>query len=374
MSDVNVVQASIFEVQAQTIVNTVNCVGVMGKGIALGFKERFPEMYRDYVARCNRGDVRLGEPYLFTSLLDQWILNFPTKKHWRSLSRLEDIKRGLEFLETHYREWGIESLAVPPLGCGNGGLEWRAVGPVLYQHLARLDIPVTLIAPQGTPAEQMLHEFFVAGSTVPSRHAISQLRPAWLALAAIAARVNRDMHRTPVGRVMFQKLGYFATESGIPTEAVFRRGSYGPFAPDLQEAISTLINSEVLREERVSQGFMYVPGKAYRTLMDEHLDELRTWAGPVEKVMDLFMRVSSTRNAELVATVHFAARELSDMHSVRPSEQDVVAAVLDWKRRRKEPFHDAEVLEAVRSLQALGWLDLSSSPSDTEWDEELQYA
>lgn len=106
---------------AHALVNTVNCVGVMGKGIALAFKRKYPEMFDDYVRRCDRGEVRLGEPYVYDAG-NRLILNFPTKDHWRAVSRLEDIVAGLEHLTKHYRAWGIRSLAVPPLGCGNGQL------------------------------------------------------------------------------------------------------------------------------------------------------------------------------------------------------------------------------------------------------------
>ena len=182
-----------FDSQAQTLVNTVNCVGVMGKGIALEFKKRFPEMYKDYVARCKKGQVQLGQPYLWPetprlqspgqlslpglepsgtdrasngsiSVDQRWILNFPTKDHWRSKSRLIDIKAGLAYLEQHYQEQGITSLAVPALGCGNGGLPWRSVGPILYRHLNRLDIPVELYAPPGTPPEELARDFLGKGA------------------------------------------------------------------------------------------------------------------------------------------------------------------------------------------------------------------
>ena len=167
-----------FDSQAQTLVNTVNCVGVMGKGIALEFKKRFPEMYKDYVARCKARQVQLGKPYLFPepremgqlSLLpdpdspeQRWILNFPTKNHWRSRSYLTDIEAGLAHLEQHYRRWGISSLAVPALGCGNGGLHWREVGPILYRHLNQLDIPIELYAPPGTPPEWLAKDFLNGG-------------------------------------------------------------------------------------------------------------------------------------------------------------------------------------------------------------------
>ncbi|MCP3960764.1 MAG: macro domain-containing protein [bacterium] len=145
---------NLFDSNAQTLVNAVNCVGVMGKGIALEFKRRFPGMFEDYRARCLRREVRLGEPYVFESSRLPWILNFPTKGHWRHASRLADIVAGLEALEAHCEDWGLQSLAVPALGCGYGQLRWREVGPLLYRHLGRLGIPVELYAPFGASASE----------------------------------------------------------------------------------------------------------------------------------------------------------------------------------------------------------------------------
>lgn len=150
----------LLESDAQTLVNTVNCVGVMGKGIALDFKRAFPAMFEDYVERCAAGEVRLGEPYLWRPVDVQprtsdpvpasgpCVLNFPTKGHWRSRSRLSDITDGLDWLEAHREGWGIESLAVPALGCQNGGLRWDDVQPLLVERLGRLGIPVELYAPR----------------------------------------------------------------------------------------------------------------------------------------------------------------------------------------------------------------------------------
>lgn len=150
---VRLLVGDLFASPAQTLVNAVNCVGVMGKGIALEFKRRYPMMYADYTQRCSAVAVRLGEPYLFVGERPPWILNFPTKGHWRSASRMEDIVAGLVYLERHYQAWGITSLAIPALGCGLGQLEWRVVGPILHYHLSRLAIPVELYAPPGTPVE-----------------------------------------------------------------------------------------------------------------------------------------------------------------------------------------------------------------------------
>ena len=134
---------------AQTLVNTVNCVGVMGKGVALNFKRAYPAMFEDYASRCAAGGVRPGEPFLWrpTRSEQHWVLNFPTKRHGRSRSRLSDIVDGLYWLEAHCEEWGIESLAVPALGCQNGGLRWAEIGPLLFERLGRLGIPVELYAP-----------------------------------------------------------------------------------------------------------------------------------------------------------------------------------------------------------------------------------
>ncbi len=164
----------LFQSKAQTLVNAVNCVGAMGKGIALEFKKRFPKMFKDYERRCANKEVALGRPYVYRpsrliqnqqdqySLFpeenpdcDKWILNFPTKDHWRSVSTLDSIVDGVQFLLAHYKEWGIQSLAMPSLGCGEGQLEWRVIGPMLYRYLSQMDIQVELYAPYNTPHEEL---------------------------------------------------------------------------------------------------------------------------------------------------------------------------------------------------------------------------
>jgi len=132
----------------RVLTNPVNCVGVMGAGLALQFKKNFPVMFVEYAERCRRGHVKLGEPYLYRANdMLPWVLNFPTKRHWKDLSQKEDIIAGLKYLKQNYKGWGIESLAVPPLGCGLGGLMWKEIEPVLTKHLKRLDIPVELYVP-----------------------------------------------------------------------------------------------------------------------------------------------------------------------------------------------------------------------------------
>jgi O-acetyl-ADP-ribose deacetylase (regulator of RNase III) len=147
---------NIFSSKTQTFVNTVNCVGIMGKGIAAEFKKRFPEMYKDYLTRCERKNVKPGIPYLFKNgLFSPQIVNFPTKTHWRAASHIEDIEKGLKILSEKYKEWNIASIAIPPLGCGNGQLLWESVGPLIYKYVSRWDIPVEIYAPYNTPPNQL---------------------------------------------------------------------------------------------------------------------------------------------------------------------------------------------------------------------------
>src|SRR6202035_2563890 len=136
----------IFQSDAQTLVNTVNCRGVMGKGVALSFKRRFPQMFRDYVARCKARSVRPGEPYLFASNGRQ-IVNFPTKDDWKRNSRLDYIESGLAHLRAKLGEWHVRSMAMPALGCGNGGLDWRDVKPLIERYLGDQEITIEVFEP-----------------------------------------------------------------------------------------------------------------------------------------------------------------------------------------------------------------------------------
>ena len=130
---------NIFNSNAQVITNTVNCIGVMGKGIALQFKNKFPEMFLDYKKKCDNKEVILGVPYLWNNGQVQ-VLNFPTKGHWREGSNLSDIESGLKYLSENYKKLEINSIALPPLGCGHGGLNWKDVKNLINKYLGPLDL------------------------------------------------------------------------------------------------------------------------------------------------------------------------------------------------------------------------------------------
>jgi uncharacterized protein YwgA/O-acetyl-ADP-ribose deacetylase (regulator of RNase III) len=365
---------NLFDSKAQTLVNTVNCVGVMGKGVALEFKNRFPEMYEDYLARCKAGTVRLGQPYLYRSLIPPWVLNFPTKDHWRSVSRLQDIETGLRYLLAHYQDWGITSLAVPPLGCGHGQLEWRVVGPTLYRYLKRLQIPVELYAPFGTPHDELKPSFLdqnaAALSAAASQQAPDRIGVAWVVLVEVLHRIQAEPYHWPVGRTTFQKIAYFATQCGVPTALRYQRGSFGPYAPDLKKRITALVNNGLVHEERLGRMFAVRVGHTFEDARKAYGDELEKWRPAIDKVADLFMRMR-TDQAEIAATVHFATSELKQRSTNNPTEVDVLREVLAWKQKRRPPLNEKEVALSIRSLNILSWLNAVVSNDLHVSDEDL---
>jgi len=338
----------------------------MGKGIALEFRKKFPEMFKDYEMRCKRREVRLGEPYLYKNLIPPWILNFPTKDHWRSVSRIEDIIRGLEYLIHHYKEWGITSIAFPPLGCGHGQLEWRIVGPTLYRYLRKLDIPIELYAPYGTPHEELQPKFLAQEEKTITRSAERTMpkpewiKPGWVALIEILKRIEQEPYHWPVGRTTFQKIAYVATQEGLPTGLRYQRGSYGPFAPELKGFITRLVNNGLIREERLGRMFAVKTGRTFEDARKAYLNDLEKWDRIIEKTADLFVRMR-TNQSEVVATVLFAADGLTKKKGASPSESEVLKEVLQWKQRHRPPIDRSVFAYTIRNLAALNWLKVKSS-------------
>ena len=162
--------ANIFLTSLDTITVTVNCKGVMGKGIALVAKDLAPDMFEFYEKLCQNKKMQLGKPVIFDEPSKylkphngdrKKMLLFPTKDHWKNEANINGIKKGLEWLVDNYKKCQIESLAIPALGCGNGGLDWEKVGPMLYQHLLQLDVPVELYLPNKTIPKEYLHEDYL---------------------------------------------------------------------------------------------------------------------------------------------------------------------------------------------------------------------
>ena len=372
-----VLVGDIFQSNAQTLINTVNCVGVMGKGIALEFKNRFPEMFDDYVKRCEHKKVKPGIPYLYRALFPPQIVNFPTKDHWKSVSRMTDVENGLQYLLAHYKEWGLTSLAIPPLGCGNGQLEWRTVGPLIYRCVRQMDIPVEIYAPYGTNPRELTVDFLEqSASQSPTRTARtvqSALNPAWIALVEILSRIEKQPYHWPVGRTIFQKIAYVATREGLPTDFQYQRGSFGPFSKDVKTAETRLINGNLLQEERLGRMFMVKAGPEFEKVRKSHAESFARWESIIEKTTDLFVRMN-TDQAEIVATVIYAAESLQNVQHDRPSETQVLESVMQWKQKRRPPLNQSDVASTIRNLGILHWLKVKADADLPMRDEEAVFA
>jgi O-acetyl-ADP-ribose deacetylase (regulator of RNase III)/uncharacterized protein YwgA len=368
----------ILKSKAQTLINTVNCVGIMGKGIALEFKNRFPEMFKDYQGRCERKEVHPGVPYLYKSLFGPQILNFPTKDHWKSVSKVSDIQRGLDYLVKNYKQWRITSIAIPPLGCGNGQLDWKVVGPMIYASAKQMDIPVEIYAPYGTNPAELTISFFEnnkpAGyEPVAVKDNRFPFNPAWIGLVEILHRIENEPYHRPVGRTIFQKIAYVATKEGLPTGFTYHRSSFGPFCEELKLAESKLINSNLLQEERSGKMFVVKTGSGFEEAKQRYKSLLDQYTDVIEKTTDLFMRVDTTQ-AEIIATVLFVTFELKGSKKAFVSEMDVLNEVKEWKQRRRPPLDEMSIASTIRNLGMLGWLDIQPDEKLPVCDEDTVLA
>ncbi|UZQ54536.1 macro domain-containing protein [Trichothermofontia sichuanensis B231] len=225
-------QGNLLEAKAEALVNTVNCVGVMGKGIALQFKQAFPENFKQYKQACDRGEVQPGRMFTVatgTLFNPRYIINFPTKRHWRGKSRLEDIEVGLEALVAEVRRLGIQSIAIPPLGCGNGGLDWAVVKPLIVDTFADLPtVTVLIFEPVGAPTAAPVQ--------------VSTQRPKMTRGRALVIALL-DRYGIPgyrLGRLEAQKLAYFLQVAGEPLRLKYVKHPYGPYADNLNHALQDI--------------------------------------------------------------------------------------------------------------------------------------
>jgi len=363
---ISILIGDLFESKVSTLVNTVNCAGVMGKGIALEFKKKYPNMFNDYVERCNLNQVQLGKPYHYKDLSGVSIVNFPTKKHWRSPAKLEDIQTGLDEFISKYKEWGIESIAFPPLGCGNGGLDWHVVGPIIYQKLSELDIYIELYAPYGTSKQQLSQEFLSKNSFKDSfiGRKYKKIKPSWIALLEVINKLEKQPYATPVGRTVFQKICYVMTELKVDTGFTFHPNNYGPFSQDIKEVLSVFANSNLIYEKQMGKMTALKIGSEYGKIKSSFEAIINKYKKEIDKTTDLFSRIKNTDQAEEVATVLYATRDLKkNATNSEVSEQALFDYILNWKKDWASKEKKEKLASTIRNLQMLKWLKLKYSSS-----------
>lgn len=332
------------------LVNTVNTVGVMGKGIALQFKRAFPANYAAYRAAYARGDLKLGQMFIFdTGRLGPrcYVINFPTKEHWRSGSRLADIHAGLVDLVRVVRELGISSVAVPALGCGNGGLDWAVVRPMIEEAFAELpEVQVVLFAPVGAPDPATM-------PVATPRPRLTLNRAALLvALHRYLAQARSLEVRDGVSELELQKIAYLLQVLGQPSRLAFSRGRYGPYAEQLHHVLQGLEGHYLVgygdRSTRVSDLRPIRLTEGTIKEASQWLAENGTEASHrIAALMALVQGFETPYSLELLATVHYAAHQQPAVAAAG----EIAERVASWNLRKARLFTSRHVSIAVDRLK-----------------------
>ena len=342
---ITLTRGNILEASTEALVNTVNTVGVMGKGIALQFKRAFPGNFAAYHAACQRGELQPGRLFIYdrsTLLPPRFIVNFPTKRHWRQPSRIQDIETGLQALAQEIRARRIRSIAIPPLGCGHGGLQWNEVRPRIEAALAELeDVDIQLYEPAGTPAARSMVERRERPRMTPARAILIEL---------LAFYGELGFSRT---LLEVQKLAYFLQEAGEPLRLQYVRGKYGPYAHNLDKALQHLEGHYLIGlgdDAKPHTEIELLPGAVEAAR--EALAEQPEARGRFEAVARLIEGYESPYGLELLASVHWVARK------ERPAAADPAAAseaIRSWTARKATLFTPEHVALAWQRLADNGW-------------------
>ena len=353
-------QGNLLEADVEAVVNTVNTVGIMGKGIALMFKERFPDNFEDYARACRAGEVDVGKMFVTEStglFGPRWIINFPTKTHWRVKTRIEWVEEGLKDLVRTIRQKNIRSIAIPPLGCGNGGLDWHDVRPAIVSALEQID-----------GLDAVVYEPTSKYQNVAKRTGVEKLTPA---RALVAEMVRRYcLLGIDCSILEVQKLGWFIERGARrfriagPLNFKFQANRYGPYSHNLTKLLDSLDGTYLRCDKRLSDAepldliwfneamhdrvHMYLnsgDGKAYLPALD--------WAATT---VDGF---ESPLGMELLATVDW----LMQRHGTEPTVNAVIEGLKDWPGGRKAGQRKLRIFDRRLVSIALEQLETANQPA-----------
>jgi O-acetyl-ADP-ribose deacetylase (regulator of RNase III) len=337
----------ILEDQSEALVNTVNCVGVMGRGIALQFKKAYPENFKLYAKACKDGEVQPGRMFVFETgqlAAPRYIVNFPTKRHWRGKSRIEDIEAGLLALVEFIQEKRIRSIAIPPLGSGLGGLDWADVKSRIEAVLGSLiDVHVAVYEPKGAPASDVMTRSRDVPKMTAGRAALVELMNRYLAGLLDPFVTLLEVH----------KLMYFMQEAGEPLRLKFQEALYGPYAENLRHVLHAIEGHLIVGYadggDAPDKPLSLVPGAVEdaAAFLEQHADTRARF----DRVAELVEGFESAFGLELLSTVHWVMRR-------KPAAtfDEVVERTYAWSPR-KQQFTRRQIGIAVRVLSEKGWTD-----------------
>ena len=335
-------QGNILKADVEALVNTVNIVGVMGKGIALAFKKAFPENFEAYHNAYQEGNLEIGEMLVFPTqqISPKYIINFPTKKHWRHPSKYEYVTEGLIDLVKVIKEYNIQSIAIPPLGCGNGKLNWNVVRPMIEKSLSEI-------------AESRDIVLYEPGYQPPVKKEQSDQKN--IKLTNARAMLLFLMHQYDqlgytLNLLVIQKLAYFLQKAGEPLRLNYEKGWYGPYARKLQYVLKAL-NGEYLffpiedTKPNTSVQLAYNKSDYLNQFIANNLSEEQK--SRLDQVLHLIEGFESPFGLELLGTVDYIASKNQTY-----SAEDIHAHIQEWTTRKKELMPLEQIEVALEQLKA----------------------
>jgi O-acetyl-ADP-ribose deacetylase (regulator of RNase III) len=331
---------------AEALVNTVNCVGVMGRGIALQFKNAFPENYAAYEAACERNEVKPGKMLVFETgglTNPRYIINFPTKRHWKGKSRIEDIESGLIALAKEIELRNIQSIAIPPLGAGLGGLDWVQVRPLIQAALQKFsDRRIIVFEPSNELADQRTNY----SKSVP------KMTPGRAALVGLIDRYLRGLLDPFVTLLEVHKLMYFMQNAGEPLRLKYTKAHYGPYAENLRHVLNEIEGHLIIGYEdggdRPDKQLELVPGALEEA--NAFLSHQTSTQERLKRVSNLVDGFESPFGLELLSTIHWLVH-----NEPVKSVSDVVARTYAWNDKKRK-FSRRQIEIAVDILSQKGWI------------------
>lgn len=329
--------------ETQALVNTVNCVGIMGKGIALQFKMAYPDNFKEYKKACDHNEVKIGK--MFITRVDKlfgsrYIINFPTKVHWQEKSRLDYIEKGLDDLVRQIKKLEIKSIAIPPLGCGNGGLNWKDVKSVIENKLSPLkNLEIILYSPSKSPE--------------PEKIKINTSEPRMTAGRASLIGLLKNYKKVgyKVTLLEIQKLMYFLQESGENLRLDFKKAKYGPYANNLHHVLQRIEKHFISGYgDRTSESHINLLPKGVEKA-EHFLEKNQPTEERFRKVKTLIEGFETPYGLELLSTIHWTITKenVQDIDSI-------LVYVKNWNQRKKILFDRRHVEIAKKRLEESNFL------------------
>jgi O-acetyl-ADP-ribose deacetylase (regulator of RNase III)/uncharacterized protein YwgA len=335
-----------FAEPVEALVNTVNCVGVMGKGVALEFKNRWPANFKAYKKICDAKELQPGQMFVFDtkSLFDsegpRYLVNFPTKAHWRSKSNISYVEDGLDALALTIQEYGIKSIGVPPLGCGNGGLDWAEVKPLIVAKLAELeDVDIVVFSPRDAEDEP--------------EHAYTDFQMTYQ--RAVLLKGLNELEKYFDGsfdRISLQKIVYFLQALGVEFNLGFARQLHGPYSETLKKAYIALENHGMISGFMTGERQAHVTNSGcaaadeFLSRCDQDSDEI------VDKLSKLIQGYESPYGLELLSSVHWLAH-----HEGHYPVEKIIAEMVGWNEHKRNAFSEEAIRVAYDRLSEDGLLN-----------------